>query len=76
MSGKKEIPVKRTNGKSPLGCSKCRTGFDAAVWPRSKWTSNGWSPWCPTCHADHASDDWNRFNNRRKPGPKPKGETR
>lgn len=69
MSGKKEVPVKRTNGKVPPGCSKCKAAFKDAIWPRSKWTSNGYSPWCPQCHADLAHDS-GAF--RIKPGPKPK----
>lgn len=60
-------------GEPPARCMRCVTPFDATSWPRSKWTLSGFSPWCPTCHAKYASDDkWNRFNNRRKPGPKPK----
>jgi hypothetical protein len=54
--------------KSPTGCSKCRRRFDAAVWPRSKFTLSGFSPWCPQCHADFAP----RKDPTRKPGPKPK----
>jgi hypothetical protein len=61
-----------TSSKTPSGCSKCKRAFNPEAWARSKWTLTGWSPWCPQCHADHSQDDWNRFNNRRKPGPKPK----
>jgi hypothetical protein len=68
----KPYTPKQQDGKVPLGCSKCKAAFKPEAWPRSKWTLNGFSPWCPTCHEDFAGDDWNRFNNRRKPGPKPK----
>lgn len=56
---------------APLGCSKCKKGFDAAVWPRTKFTHSGWSPWCPVCHADFAPRPA-PYNGRAKPGPKPK----
>ena len=70
----KDKPLNRmpTLAKAPKNCSKCKCAFDPEKWPRSKWTLTGWSPWCPTCHADFAHDDFNRFNNRAKPGPKPK----
>lgn len=68
----KPYTEKQQNGDAPKGCSKCKVKFDAAAWPRSKWTLSGFGPWCPTCHNDFAGDNWNRFNNRRKPGPKPK----
>ena len=55
----------------PLGCSKCRKGFDEAIWPRSKFTAHGFSPWCPACHADFAPRP-TAYNGRAKPGPKPK----
>ena len=71
MSGKKEAPVQRTNGKVPTGCAKCKAGFAPEGWPRSKWTSNGYSPWCPQCHADLAHDS-GVLRIKAKPGPKPK----
>jgi hypothetical protein len=58
-------------GRLPLGCAKCKKGFDAAVWPRTKFTRSGWSPWCPACHADFAPRPA-PYNGRAKPGPKPK----
>lgn len=75
MSGayrEKPYTAKQQTGKPPVACSKCKRAFDESVWPRSGWTLNGFSPWCPEHHADFAHDDFNRFNNRRKPGPKPK----
>jgi hypothetical protein len=68
----KPLTPAQQKGPSPKGCSKCRAPFAPTLWPRSKWTLNGFSPWCPQCHTDFAGDGWNRFNNRRKPGPKPK----
>jgi thiol-disulfide isomerase/thioredoxin len=50
------------------GCRQCRKPFDAAVWPRSKYTMTGFSPWCPTCDALYATHK----QRRNKPGPKPK----
>lgn len=70
MSGQKQTPVKNQTGIPPLGCTKCKTGFKPEGWPRSQWTSTGWSPWCPQCHADLAHDS-GAF--KCKPGPKPKG---
>ena len=72
MSGSKHhckpYTPKQQTGKIPANCSKCRVPFYAAVWPRSKWTLSGFSPWCPTCHGDFSNNNFFR----RKPGPKPK----
>jgi hypothetical protein len=51
-----------------IACRQCRKPFDAAVWPRSKMTMNGFSPWCPECHTQFAPHK----PQRSKPGPKPK----
>jgi hypothetical protein len=58
--------------KTPHSCTFCKRPFDAAQWPRSKYTATGWSPWCPEHHALFAAEPGNplRYNNRR--GPKPK----
>ena len=75
MSGKKDKPRHKrpaaTPERAPLGCSKCKRGFDVKVWPRSEWTATGWSPWCPTCHGDFAP----RKEPKAKSGPKPKAHS-
>ena len=57
------------NGKPREGCMQCGARFNAGLWPRSKWTLSGFSPWCPQCHAKHAPHK----PQRKRPGPKPKG---
>lgn len=56
MSGKPERPLTpaKQKGKPQSHCLQCVRPFDAAVWPRSKWTLSGFSPWCPSCHVQFA----------------------
>jgi hypothetical protein len=77
MSGhnnRKEKPYKPSQQVKPppTHCSKCLVKFDEAIWPRSGYTLTGFSPWCPTCHGDFSGNNFFKFNNRSKPGPKPK----
>lgn len=59
MSGKGFPPLspRQQTGKPPERCARCPTKFDAARWPKSKWTLSGFSPWCPECHAQYARDE-------------------
>ena len=56
-----------TTGKP---CTKCKAPFQIFEWPRSKWTESGWSPWCPTCHADFAPKKDTPTRRGPKPGAK------
>lgn len=71
MTGVKEKPLRRPAllENAPAACKVCKAPFDAAAWPRSKWTLSGWSPWCPQHDKALAGNKpW-----KSKPGPKPKG---
>jgi hypothetical protein len=71
MAGHKDKPMNvrgdLTTGKP---CTKCKAPFDLLHWSPSKWTATGWSPWCPTCHADFAGSTDLPTRRGPKPGEK------
>ena len=68
MAGYREKPLNRPaapeNGRE---CMHCKTPFAPEIWPKSKWTLSGWSPWCPTHHRAFSGQKDEPVRRGRKP---------